>query len=159
MEIAKDHSIWALENYSRVTSSNTARTELMKKVARKSISIQDLRQKNCAPQFCKFSFELLSYFLMDDSMIYQTASFYCTVEHSQLFTGFSSNDSKKLRKPSLGNSRLCPHDVILSTHVFLCCKICSHSVQYSTHVCHVLQMFSCFCWLFMKQYGSFICPP
>ena len=81
---------------------------------------------------------------MDDSVIYQTASFYCTVEHSQLFTGFSSNDSKKLREPSLGNSRLCPHDVILSTHVFLCCKICSHSVQYSTHVCHVLQMFSCF---------------
>ena len=38
---------------------------------------------------------------MDDSMIYQTASFYCTVEHSQLFTGFSSNDSKKLREPSL----------------------------------------------------------
>ena len=37
-----------------------------------------------------------------------------------------------------------PHDVILSTHVFLCCKICSHSVQYSTNICHVLQMFSCF---------------
>ena len=72
---------------------------------------------------------------MDDSMIYQTASFNCTVEHSQLFTGFSSNDSKKLREPSLGNSRLCPYDVILSTHVFLCCKICSHSVQYTRLPC------------------------
>ena len=35
---------------------------------------------------------------MDDSVIYQTASFYCTVKHSQLFTGFSGNDSKKTKR-------------------------------------------------------------
>ena len=35
---------------------------------------------------------------MDDSVIYQTASFYCTVEHSQLFTGFSSNHAKKTKR-------------------------------------------------------------
>ena len=91
-----------------------------------------------------FAFSLLSFFLMNYSMIYQTASFQCLLSIHNFLKVSVAITQKKLREPSLGNSRLCPHDVILSTHVFLCCKICSHSVQYSTHVCHVLQMFSCF---------------
>ena len=95
-----------------------------------------------------FAFSLLSYFLMSYSMIYQTASFQCLLSIHNFLKVSVAITQKKLREPSLGNNRLCPHDVILSTHVFLYC-ICSHSASRTlfrnrTHVCHVLQMFSCF---------------